>query len=156
MIKLLVVSWVQVFITFMPAYFRGCLFRNLYYVSIAFIWHGSHRTQSAPGRSVFCATVRGCTQSREWEKSKSGGGSGDLPWMRMTQIITPPFLLSRLVPFTWTLSKEKKRKKNPSLLSSAKNARMSVKERALMKFWCEALRCMVNSDGGKLTFICAQ
>lgn len=110
MIKLLVVSWVQVFITFMPAYFRGCLFRNLYYVSIAFIWHGSHRTQSAPGRSVFCATVRGCTQSREWEKSKSGGGSGDLPWMRMTQIITPPFLLSRLVPFTWTLSKEKKKK----------------------------------------------
>lgn len=70
MIKLLVVSWVQVFITFMPAYFRGCLFRNLYYVSIAFIWHGSHRTQSAPGRSVFCATVRGCTQSREWEKKQ--------------------------------------------------------------------------------------
>ena len=53
MIKLLSVSWVQVFITFMPAYFRGCLFRNLYYVSMAFIWHGSHRAPSTPGARYF-------------------------------------------------------------------------------------------------------
>lgn len=33
-----------------------------------------------------------------------------------------------------TVKRKEKKKKKPSLLSSAKNARMSVKERALMKF----------------------
>lgn len=57
------------------------------------------------------------------------------------------FLFSCFVPFTWTLSKR------TFVISSVRNERMYFwcHRKGLMKFWCEALRCMVNGDAGKLT-----
>lgn len=57
------------------------------------------------------------------------------------------FLFSCLVHLSWTSSKK------TTLISSIKNLRMPFRcqRKGLMKFWCGALRCMVNGDAGKLT-----
>lgn len=129
--------------------FLGRLFKNDLYYADSFhltqftqnaVWHWA---LSVCVTEVFAQSHRGRRaergREREWRKR-------DLPWRRMTQIITPPFFFSCRAPLTWTLWEK-------PLISSVKNLRMPFwcQRKGLMKFWCGALRCMVNSDASKLT-----
>lgn len=147
MIKLIIVSWVQVFITFMLAYFWAHYSKMISIMLIPLIWHNSRRMQCDSERSVF-EWRRCCTQSLEqgMRRRQRGVKKGRLSLDEDYSNNYTAFLFSCLVPLTWTLSKNL-----PIFGVKYLWVLFLCQRRGSMKFWCGALRCMVGGGVGKLT-----